>query len=281
MRRSLAGRRLLITGPARGIGECTARLAAARGARVALVGLEGHRLAALADELGPGHHWAECDVTDQESLDAAAAAAVAAFGGLDVVVANAGVVTIAPVATASLAALTRTVEVNLTGVIRTVHTTLPHLIDARGYVLLISSAAAFTAMPGMAAYAASKAAMEQFGNVLRVETAHLGVRVGLAHPVWIHTDMLRGYAAHPAFDAARRRLPWPLDTVTSADDCAQALVRGIERRKRRIYVPRSLALVQALRPLVLSRVGDRITAAITGAGDLVTRLAEENRSDAR
>lgn len=281
MRRSpLAGRRLLITGPARGIGGCTARLAAARGARVALVGLEGDRLAALADELGPGHHWAECDVTDHEGLDAAVAAAVTAFDGLDAVVANAGVITIAPVATASHEALARTVEVNLTGAIRTVHATLPHLIDARGYVLLVSSAAAFTAMPGLAAYAASKAAMEQFGNVLRVETAHLGVRVGVAHPVWIDTDMLRGYAQYPAFDAARRRLPWPLDTVTSADDCARALVRAIERRKRKVYVPRSLALVQAIRPVVQSRVGDRITAVVTGAGDLVDRLNEEARSDA-
>lgn len=281
MRRSpLAGRRLLITGPARGIGECTARLAAARGARIALVGLEGDRLAALANELGPGHHWAECDVTDQDGLDAAVEATATTFGGLDVVVANAGVVTVGPVATAPVDAMARTVEVNVTGVIRTVRATLPHLVEARGYVLLISSAAAFTAMPGMAAYAASKAAIEQFGNVLRVETAHLGVRVGTAHPVWIDTDMLRGYARLPAFDAARRRLPWPLDTVTSADGCARALVRGIERRNRRVYVPRSLALVQALRPLVLSRFGDRITAAVTNAGDLVTRLDEDARSDA-
>lgn len=282
MRRSpLAGRRVLITGPARGIGERTARLAAARGARVALVGLEPDRLVALARDLGPGHRWAECDVTDQRSLDAAVDAVVESFGGIDVVVANAGIVTVGPVATTPVDDLVRTVEVNLIGVIRSVRTTLSHLIDARGYVLIVSSAAAFTAMPGLAAYSASKAAVEQFGNVLRLETAHLGVGVGTAHPIWIDTDMLRGYARVPSFDAARQRLPWPLNTVTSADGCAEALVRGIERRRRKVYVPRSLGLVQALRPVVLSRMSDRITAAITGGGALVTRLDEEVQSDAR
>src|SRR5688500_2621423 len=76
VKRPLAGRVVLITGAARGIGAHTARGAAARGARIALLGLEPHRLAALHTELGDRHVWHECDVTDQVSLDRAVAATV-------------------------------------------------------------------------------------------------------------------------------------------------------------------------------------------------------------
>jgi short-subunit dehydrogenase len=276
---SLAGRRVLITGPARGIGERTARLAAARGARLGLVGLEPTRLGALARELGEDHHWAECDVTDQRSLDDAVASTVSALGGIDVVVANAGIGGGRTVAIGPVEAMVRTVEVNLNGVIRTVSATLPHLIAAKGYALLISSAAAFTAMPGMAAYCASKAGVEQFGNVLRLETAHLGVAVGTAHPIWIDTDLVRSFsAAAPSFEATRRKLPWPLNSLISVDACAEAFVRAIERRQRKVYVPRSMAAVQALRTFMLSRLGERITARVTGGGAFVAQLEAEARA---
>ena len=89
-RTSLAGRSVLITGAARGIGAALARKAAARGARVALVGLEPELLASVADELGPEHLWVEADVTDPAALKAAVQRTVETFGGLDIVVANAG-----------------------------------------------------------------------------------------------------------------------------------------------------------------------------------------------
>lgn len=275
----LSRQRVLITGPARGIGAQTARLAAARGARLGLIGLEPARLAALAGELGEGHHWAECDVTDQASLHQAVASTVAELGGLDVVVANAGIATIVTAAAGPADAMVRMVDVNLSGVIRTVSATLPHLIASRGYALLVSSAAAYTAMPGMAAYAASKAGVEQFGNVVRLETAHLGVSIGTAHPIWIDTDLVRAYP--PSFMAARRKLPWPLHTVVSVEACAEALVRGIEHRQRKVYVPRSMAAIQALRTLTLSKLSDRITLKLTGGGVLVTQLEEESRALAR
>lgn len=276
---SLTGQRVLITGPAQGIGERTARLAAARGARLGLIGLEPARLAALAGELGAGHHWSECDVTQQASLDAAVASAATALGGIDVVIANAGIGTAGTVAVEPVEAMVRTVDVNLNGVIRTVSAALPHLIEAQGYALLISSVAAFTAMPGMAAYSASKAGVEQFGNVLRLEVGHLGVGVGTAHPIWTDTDLVRGLAEHlPSFEIARRKLPWPLNGVVSVDACAEALVRAIERRQRKVYVPRSMAAVHALRTFTLSRLGGFITARVTGGSRLVVQLEEEARA---
>jgi NAD(P)-dependent dehydrogenase (short-subunit alcohol dehydrogenase family) len=259
VKHSLAGKVVFITGAARGIGEHTARLAAARGAHVALVGLEPGRLAALAGELGGSPVWFDCDVTDQASLDRAVAGTVEAFGGIDAVVANAGIANRGTVAVGDINALTRTVEVNLIGVMRTVGATVSHVIDRRGYLLLVSSAAAFTALPGMAAYCASKAGVEHFGNAIRLELAHRGVRVGTAHPSWVDTDLVRDAKDDlPAFREALRKLPWPLGSTTSVQACADAFVDGIERRRRRIYVPRAVGAVQAIRTAVLSPLSDLV-----------------------
>src|SRR5262249_32691888 len=233
-------------------GEALARGLAARGARLSLVGMEPERLQSLAATLGPDHAWFRCDVTDQEGLEAAVSRTVAALGGIDVVVANAGIASFGTVATTPLAAQARVIEVNLLGVLRTVVTTLPHVVERRGYYLLISSAAALAPAPALAAYAASKSGVEQFGNVLRIELADKGVEVGVAHPGWIDTDLVRDARADlGAFDRIIPRLPPPFSTTVSVDRCA-ALVEAIARRRRKVFVPRSLALVAAVRSVVTS-----------------------------
>ncbi|HEX6674324.1 MAG TPA: SDR family oxidoreductase [Actinomycetes bacterium] len=250
MRWPLAGKVVLVTGAARGIGAETARGAAARGARVALVGLERQALAALADSLGPEHAWQECDVTDQAGLDRAVAAVAEALGGIDVVVANAGIASRGTIVVGDIEAHVRTIEVDLIGVVRTVSATLPHVTLARGYYLLVSSAAAFTALPGMAAYCAAKAGVEQFGNALRLELAHKGVAVGTAHPSWVDTDLTRDMREDLAtLRASLRQMPWPLGGSMPPAACAEAFLNGIEHRRRRVYVPRAIAGVQALRTL--------------------------------
>src|SRR3954451_12322837 len=158
-RHPLAGTAVLITGPARGIGAELARKAAARGARVALVGLVAERRDGGGDALGPQHLWVEADVTDKEALAAAVQRTVETFGGLDVVVANAGIAPLTTVATSSAHALADTIEVNLTAAMLIAHAALPEISKRRGHVLLISSAAAFTVLPGMSAYCAAKAGL--------------------------------------------------------------------------------------------------------------------------
>jgi hypothetical protein len=271
----LSGRVVLITGAARGIGAATARAAAARGARLALLGLEPDLLAALAAELGPGHAWFPCDVTDQAAVDRAVAGTVEALGGIDVVVANAGIANNGTVAVNPPDALARTIEVNLIGVVRTVSATLPHVTDRRGYLMLVSSAAAFSVLPGLAAYCASKAGVEQFGNALRLEVAHKGVAVGTAHMLWIDTDMVRDVKEDlPTFADTLRRLG-PLGRQTSVEECAAAFVLGITRRSRKVYVPRSLAVVQALRPVLLSPLADLVLR--RGSARSVPELEEQVR----
>jgi len=258
-RTSLAGQTVLITGAARGIGAALARKAAARGARVALVGLEPEQLAAVADELGPQHLWVEADVTDAEALKAAVQRTVDTFGGLDIVVANAGIAPLTTVMTSSAHALARTIQVNLIGAMLTAHAALPEIAKRKGHVLLISSAAAFTVLPGMSAYCAAKAGVERFGDALRLEVAHRGVTVASAHPTWIDTDMVRDTeAALPTFAATRKQLPGPLGAYTSVEACAEALVENLETRRRRVFVPGSVGVVSALRQIVTGVVSEKV-----------------------
>ncbi|MEA2312836.1 MAG: hypothetical protein QOE28_2804 [Solirubrobacteraceae bacterium] len=277
MRQRLENKVVLITGAARGIGAETARRLAARGARVSLVGLEPDRLAALAAELGEQAVWFEADVTDQEQLDGAVAGTVGAFGGIDAVLANAGIANNGTVAVNPPDALVRTIDVNLSGVIRTISATLPHITERRGYVMIISSAAAFTMLPGMAAYMASKAGVEQFGNALRLEVAHKGVAVGSVHPSWIDTDLVRDTKMDlETFREALEQLPWPMSAITSVEDCADAIVDGIERRRRRVYIPRQVGAVQALRTITTGAIGDWITR--RQAKEMVPRMEAEVRA---
>ncbi|KQS66468.1 short-chain dehydrogenase [Modestobacter sp. Leaf380] len=270
----LAGQVVLITGAARGIGAELARKAAARGARLSLVGLEPELLAAVATELGPEHLWVEADVTDADAMAAAVQRTVDVFGGVDVVVANAGIAPMNTVATASARALARTIEVNLTGAMLTAHAALPEITKRRGHVLLISSAAAFSVLPGLSAYCAAKAGLERFGDVLRLEVAHRGVSVASAHPVWIDTDMVRDTkAALPTFKATLDRLPGPLGSYTSVSDCADALLRNLETRGRRVFVPRSVGFFSAWRQAVIGAVGERVV--LAQARTAVPQLEQE------
>src|SRR5947209_2422636 len=179
-RYSPRGRTVLITGAARGIGADAARRLASRGAHVSLVGLEPDQLARIARECGADTVWFECDVTDPASLDAAVAGTVERTGGIDVVVANAGIAAGDPVVAIDPAVFERVIEVNLLGAWRTIRAALPYVIERKGYLLPVASLAAVTpAFLGISAYSASKAGVEAFARTLSVELDPLGVDVGV------------------------------------------------------------------------------------------------------
>ena len=181
---------------------------------------------------------AVADVRDLPAMQAAAAQAVERFGGIDVVVANAGIASYGSVLQVDPEAFKRVLDVNVLGVFHTVRATLPAVIDRRGYVLIVSSLAAFTAAPGLAPYNSSKAGIEMLANALRLEVAHLGVGVGSAHMSWIDTALVRDTKADlPSFGELLARLPWPLNKTTTVDKCADAFVKGIEDRKHPRLLP--------------------------------------------
>ena len=243
MRRNLSGRKLIITGAARGIGEKVARLAAARGARVSLIGLEPDRLRALAADLGAGALWREADVRDGVALRSAIDDCAQAMGGVDIVVANAGIAAYGTVRQADEASFERVLDINLNGVFRTLKYATPHLERSRGHAMVVASAISFTPIAGLASYAASKAGVEMLALAYRQEVAHLGITVGIVHPSWIDTDLVRGAEADlPSFKELRGRLPYPGNVTTSVDRAAAAIVRGLARRRSRVYVPRAVVV---------------------------------------
>jgi NAD(P)-dependent dehydrogenase (short-subunit alcohol dehydrogenase family) len=243
--RSVDGQVVLVTGAARGIGAAAARKLAARGAKLALVGLEPGELAKVAADCGPDAVWFEADVTDVDAIEAAVRGTVERFGGIDVVIANAGIATGGSVRTIDPAAFERVIEVNLLGSWRTIRAALPHVIERRGYVLQVASAAAIAHAPFMSAYCASKAGVEAFADSLRPEVARLGVRVGVAYFSWIDTDMVRG--ADERHGGMRKRLSGPLGKTSSLDEAVDGLVRGVEQRAEIVAVPGWVRAVRLLR----------------------------------
>lgn len=267
---------VLITGGARGIGAATARALVARGDKVVLTDVDQPPLDALVSELGDGALGILADVTDLAAMEAAVAAGVERFGGLDVVVANAGIATYGSVLGTDPAAFRRLIDININGVFHTVRASLPALIESRGYVLVVSSLAAFAAAPGLAAYNASKAGVEHFANALRLEVHHHGVDVGVAHMSWIDTPLVQDAKKDlAAFDEMITLLPGPLSRTTSVEACVKAFVKGIGKRSRRVYVPGWVGFIRSRRNLLASAAGDRAT--LKNVPRLLPQMDEEVR----
>ena len=251
---SLAGRRVLITGAARGIGAATARRLHARGARVALAGIEPELLAGVAADCG-GAPAIPCDVRDREQVEAAVGAAVETLGGLDVVIANAGVAAQLPILGGNPEVFERTIEVNLLGVYYTLRAAAPHIAHPGGYALAISSLAAAVHPPLLGAYSASKAGVEAVAEALRMELRHTGARVGVAYFAELDTDMTsRGFGTEAASRIRRgpRRVA-PLKVGVNA------IERGVASRSRRVVAPSWVEPVLHVR-MVAQRVVERVTA---------------------
>jgi NAD(P)-dependent dehydrogenase (short-subunit alcohol dehydrogenase family) len=239
-RNSLEGKTAVITGAARGIGAALATSLAARGANVALVGLEPAQLANTAEaarRVGAGAQSAvwEADVTDLARMSEVAGEIVERFGAVDVAVANAGIAIGGPFADSDPATFDRVIEVNLLGSIATARALLPALTRSRGYLLQIASLAALTPTPLMAAYCTSKSGVEAFAHCLRSEVRPDGVDVGVAYLSWTDTDMVRGADQDTVLAELRARLPWPADRTGRLEPAVQRLTAGIERRSAHVY----------------------------------------------
>lgn len=272
---SITSQVIFITGGAHGIGAEAARRLHAKGAALVLTDLDNAALKAIADELGGERVLTvAADVCDLQAMQAAADQAVARFGQIDTVVANAGIASYGSVLGVDPAAFRKVIDVNLVGVFNTVRATLPAVIERRGYVLVVSSLAAFAAAPGMLPYDASKAGAEHLANALRLEVNSLGVTVGSAHMSWIDTALVRDTKKDLSTAAEMlAKLPWPLNKTTSVDRCADAFVRGIEKRSVRVYCPRWVGLLRWLKPLLSSPIGERPISKTTG--DLMSRMDAE------
>jgi len=229
------GSRVLITGASRGIGRALAEAFAARGCVTGLVARSEEDLRALAGRLpGEGHQVLPADVGESGQI----ADAVARFGEIDVVVANAGVADYAPFVEMELATVERMTRVNWLATAYTVNAALPGMLERRrGHIVIVSSGAALRSFPEAAVYGATKAAQRGFGEALWHELAGTGVDLTLVYPGEVETEI----HAHE-----RDSLPTWRTLADEADPevLARRLVAAVEHGKRGIYHP---PLVQALR----------------------------------
>lgn len=276
MSREIAGLRILITGAARGIGAATARRLADAGARLALVDIDVEGVEQLAAVLGDRHVALRGDVRDLDGIESFTAAAVQRLGGLDVVIANAGVAFGYAVADTPDDVDQTTVDINLLGVMRTVRATLPHVIESRGQLVLIASLAAMVQAPLLATYSATKAGVHAYGNSLRMEVAQHGVTVTVGYFGFLDTDMGRLAGGSRAMAEMTGRMAGPLGRLWPVSIGVDAIVRSIERRSRRAVGPRAVTpaiLLPALHQAVIEKLtGSRVADAMrTARGEPLLR----------
>jgi NAD(P)-dependent dehydrogenase (short-subunit alcohol dehydrogenase family) len=270
-RLELDGRVVFVTGAARGLGAEVARQAHARGAHVSLVGRTLDPLERFAAELGDRAAAFEADVSDLGALERAAAGTVERFGGIDVVVANAGVgpppdtiLTIEP------AAFERTVDIDLLGQWRTLRATLPAIIERRGHILVIASIYAFFNGVFNASYAASKAGIEQLTRAARVELAHHGATAGVAYLGFVETDLVADAFADAHVAEVRRTLPAFITRPMPLPDAGAVLIGGIESRAARVAAPRWVMPMLAVRGLATALM-DEVLLANHRLSDAISR----------
>jgi short-subunit dehydrogenase len=235
--------RAFVTGASRGIGRALAERLAARGATVGLAARSTDELAALADALPPpaaggGHVVLGCDVGDVTSVSSAVERFITTSGGLDLLVANAGIAHHGPFRDQPLERAEQMTRVNWLGTVYTVHAGLRHMVDRRaGHIVIVSSGAGLRSFPGAAAYGATKGAQRMFGEALRHELAGTGVSLTVVYPGEIATTL---------HDHERSTMPdWYRGGpgAVPAGRLADRMIRAVERDSRSLHYPPLVRLV--------------------------------------
>jgi len=213
----------LITGAARGQGAAEARLLAERGARVVLGDVLDEEGSAVADELGDGGVYCHLDVTSERDWAAAVAAALEGFGGLHILVSNAGISPKPrPIVDTTPEAYRKVVEINQIGAFLGIHTAAPAIVEAGGgSIVLISSVNGIVGAGGIAGYVTSKFALRGLAKVAALELGRSGVRVNSVHPGPIDTPMVQpeswgGFDMRPALAASS-----PLGRIGQPEEVAE------------------------------------------------------------
>ncbi|HEX4482676.1 MAG TPA: short-chain dehydrogenase/reductase [Solirubrobacteraceae bacterium] len=273
------GRTVFITGAARGIGKAVAERLHAKGANVALVGLEPERLEQNVAALGDRAVSFEVDVTDLGALERAVKETVERFGAIDVAIANAGIAYSGALATAPVEQVERTLAVNLLGVWRTDRAVISQITEQRGYLLNISSLSAVSHGAMMGPYTTAKSGVDALSDALRMESAPFGAAVGCAYFGFLDTDLVRAGFAEPSAQAIKDKLPGFIGNPAPLSKAIDAIERGIERRSPRIWAPRWVGPMLYLRG-VLQPLTERLALKDTTGLVEAMRLAEEaNRAN--
>jgi hypothetical protein len=217
----LSTRSVLVTGASSGIGEATARAFASGGADVALAARRREQLEAIADDLAAEHgvstHVAPTDIRDEDQVDAMIGSTVEAFGGLDVVVNNAGLGRGSAVESLSTTEYREMMATNTDGSFFTTRAVIPHLRESRGNLVFVGSFAGQYPRPFNPVYAATKWWLRGFAHSVAAEVGDDGVGVSVVNPTEVRTEFGSedGQSFEERFDPGE---------VTEPEEVADAIV---------------------------------------------------------
>lgn len=257
-RRELAGRAVVITGGAGGIGRALARRFGAEGSKVALVDLASSPLEEARKELedaGVQVVAVACDITDVEQVQSTMAAVRGAFGGIDVLINNAGIVHRSAFSKTKPEVFRRVMEVNLFGALHCTQACLPDLIARRGLIIAVSSIAGLAPLYGRSGYSASKHAMHGLFESLGAELASQGVGVLMVCPSFVDTGLEASTLGDDGSQVARPRSK--VGRLGDPDDVAVAVVKAARSGRRRLVltpVGKTSALLSRLAPGLYERL---------------------------
>ncbi|MDX3905991.1 MAG: SDR family oxidoreductase [Pigmentiphaga sp.] len=238
--------KVFITGASSGIGQAFARQYAARGASLGLVGRREQALRELAASLPGTHHCYAVDVRNRPALHEAAGDFLA-HGGIDLVIANAGISTgTLTEEMGDFDAFRAVIDTNLVAMVATFEPFIPAMKQAgRGQLAGIASVAGIRGLPGAGAYSASKAAVIAYCESLRSELSPYGIRVSTLAPGYIRTPMTA-------------RNPYPMPFLMDADAFAARAARALDRGTRYTVIPWQMAIVAKLMRLIPDPLYDRL-----------------------
>jgi NAD(P)-dependent dehydrogenase (short-subunit alcohol dehydrogenase family) len=256
--RSLAGKVVVITGGARGIGRATAAALIAQGARVAIGDIDAPLAQQTAAELGSGTLGLALDVTDPVGFDAFLTEVETRIGPLDVLINNAGIMPIGPFVDETDATARRLVDINLHGVIHGSKLALERFMPrGRGHLVNIASVAGKGGFPGGATYCATKHAVVGLSEAIRAEMRKTDIDVSIVMPVVVNTELGSGLQRSRGIK------------VVEPQDVANAIVEALQTGRVDVYVPRPVGVLMKLGQVLPRSVADFVTKVLKGDQVLV------------
>jgi len=261
---TLTGRRIAITGGARGIGLATTKELLARGARVVIGDIDVEAAKQAVHGLD-GVTALGLDVSDAESFATFLAQAKDALGGLDVLINNAGIMPIGPMLDMPAPTYQRAVSINVIGPLNGTHLALPDLIaQGSGHIINVASSAGKTAVPGGVTYCATKAAIVSLTEGARLEFGHTGVKFTCVIPAFTNTELIAGT------EGVR------FIKNVEPEDVATAIADAVEKPRYDVYVPGVLAPIIKTQPLLGRRLRDFLNRRL-GAYDTFLKIDHTKR----
>ncbi|GAB2972348.1 SDR family oxidoreductase [Nocardioides montaniterrae] len=264
--RRLAGKRIAITGAARGIGLATATELHRRGALVAIGDLDLEVAKAAAATIGPDVSAFALDVTDTDSFRAFLDGAKTAMGGLDVLVNNAGVMPIGHFLEIPESVVRRSMEINLLGPTLGMRLALPDMIaQGGGHIVNVSSSAGKASVPGGLNYCSHKAGIVSLTEGARIEYAGTGVDFTCVMPSFTNTDLIAGTKGTK------------LLKNVEPQDVANGIAKAIETKQKDVYAPKALRGIFFTQPLMGRKVRDFVNRRL-GAYDTFLDVDQSKRA---